>query len=157
MNLVSITEEVENTAIVGAHSIDQFAPEIESIASTGLVTVERNTMLSSVKKSAGSVIVLGMTLYDTAKEMKQDRATGNEIQKAAKQTSNFFEQFLRDLLIDILLEVKSASLGFNNALVHSACDARDETRTRVRHQIRPTCAPSPKTWSRNVRFEFLGP
>ena len=62
-----------------------------------------------------------------------------------------------DLLIDILLEVKPTSLGFNHALVHSASEARDETRTRVRHQMHaPTCAPSLKTWLRNVCFELLG-
>ena len=115
MNLVSISEEVPNQAIVGAHSIDQFAPEIESVASSGLVTVERNTMLSSVKKSAGSIIALGITAYDTAKEMKEDRATGDGLQKAAKQTITVAEQteeFVADnAIMDVGLALAPETYG----------------------------------------------
>ena len=54
------------------------------------------------------------------------------------------EQFLRDLLINIFLEVKPASLGFNNALVHSATRLALESDTRctlrrVRLVSRPGC------------------
>ena len=142
VNLVSITEEVENTAIVGAHSIDQFAPEIESVASTGLVTVERNTMLSSVKKSAGSVIALGITAYDTAKEMKEDRKTGDGLQKAAKQTITAAEQteeFVADnAIMDVGLALAPETYGLsivaalgvtaihNLAVSHFAAELKDE-------------------------------
>jgi len=147
VNIVSITEEVENTAIVGAHSIEQFAPEIESVASTGLVTVERNTMLSSVKKSAGSVIALGITAYDTAKEMKQDRATGDEIQKAAKQTITVAEQteeFVADnAIMDVGLALAPETYGLsivaalgatvihNLAVSHFAAELKDEASTGI--------------------------
>ena len=142
VNLVSITDEVPNQAIVGAHSIEQFAPEIESVASSGLVTVERNTMLSSVKKSAGSVIALGITAYDTAKEMKQDRATGDEIQKAAKQTITVAEQteeFVADnAIMDVGLALAPETYGLsivaalgatvihNLAVSHFAAELKDE-------------------------------
>ena len=74
-------------------------------------------MLSSVKKSAGSVIALGITAYDTAKEMKQDRATGDEIQKAAKQTITVAEQteeFVADnAIMDVGLALAPETYGLS--------------------------------------------
>ena len=147
VNLVSITEEVPNQAIVGAHSIEQFAPEIESVASTGLVTVERNTMLSSVKKSAGSIIALGITAYDTAKEMKEDRKTGDELQKAAKQTITAAEQteeFVADnAIMDVGLALAPETYGLsivaalgatvihNMAVSHFAAELKHEASTGI--------------------------
>ena len=74
-------------------------------------------MLSSVKKSAGSIIALGITAYDTAKEMKEDRKTGDGLQKAAKQTITVAEQteeFVADnAIMDVGLALAPETYGLS--------------------------------------------